>query len=170
MSYLENIMPLNSKDEKHGYCEIYHKNGWLCWKGVKVNGKDYGYFEEYNEDGSSCEKDIGYFLDDVKVSRYNKEGYCLVWNIRKIIGENIEPRNSSGELHGYCEQYWHHGKLMWKGIRVNGKMYCHYEGYDYDGNVHKGWTGNFFNSEKVSEDNNKDCCFIWDRVDINEND
>jgi len=70
---------LNDKGERHGYFEIYFCGQLRC-KGVFVNGKDYGYFECYDEDGSVAGDYTGYFFDGNKISDNNEEGHCLIWD------------------------------------------------------------------------------------------
>jgi len=65
------------------YEEWYFSKGQLWFKGIWINGSGYGYFEEYNEDGSFNEYETGYFLGGNKVSDTNEVGYCLIW--RKVI-------------------------------------------------------------------------------------
>jgi len=62
------------------YCERCYPSDELAWKGVHVNGLDYGYHEWYNIDGSIWEKYTGYFLNDARVSDNNEIGYCLIWD------------------------------------------------------------------------------------------
>jgi len=52
----EDITPENAKGEEHGYWEIYHSNGKLCYKCVYINGKLNGFSELYNIDGKLTEK------------------------------------------------------------------------------------------------------------------
>jgi antitoxin component YwqK of YwqJK toxin-antitoxin module len=48
----ENLINLyNEKGERHGYWEIYHDNGQLCYKGNYVNDNRHGYWESYYRNG-----------------------------------------------------------------------------------------------------------------------
>jgi len=62
------------------YCEVYRNNGKLWWQGIWVNDKMYGFWEDYNSDGSKIKDWNGYFFDNVKVSDSNEVGYCLIWD------------------------------------------------------------------------------------------
>ena len=75
----KDILPTN-KEGFHGYCEWYWSNGQLGWKGTCSNGFKYGYQEQYRRDGSVNKDWVGYFLDDNRISKDNKEGYCYIWN------------------------------------------------------------------------------------------
>jgi hypothetical protein len=76
----QDIEPLDENGRYHGYCERYHNNGQLWWKGVYLKHMCFGYHEEYNVDGSVREIGTGYWLGgyDDRVSADNAEGYCYV--------------------------------------------------------------------------------------------
>ena len=35
--------------------------------------------------------------------------------------EDIEPRNDKGQQHGYWENYWDNGNLMFRCVYINGQ-------------------------------------------------
>ena len=73
------IEPINEKGNKHGYCEIYWDD-FLWISGIFVDDKKYGYIKDYDDDAFLDEKDSGYYLNNVKISSKNEEGWCYVWN------------------------------------------------------------------------------------------
>jgi len=74
-------------------------------------------------------------------------------NVRIDYGDGME----------YKETYYlDSDQLCWKGVFVNGAWYGYFERYYKDGSVD--WTRYFLNSCKVSDDNDKGYCLIWDKV------
>lgn len=71
------MLTYNDKNELHGWCEWYHENGKLWQRCVYINDCIHGYFESYDKDGSLDW--VGYYLNDVKISEDNEEGYCYIW-------------------------------------------------------------------------------------------
>jgi antitoxin component YwqK of YwqJK toxin-antitoxin module len=84
----KDILPKDKNGELHGYCEKYHENGELWYKGVYIRGMAYGYIATYNRDGSVDDYFTGYYPDGVLardfISKNNPEGYCYTWN-REIL-------------------------------------------------------------------------------------
>jgi len=84
------------------------------------------------------------------------------------MSENTEPINDKGDWHGYCERYFRNGQLMWKGFCIDGCVYGYYECYDEYGSLSKDSTGYYLAGDasvnKISNDNNKGYCYIWDNV------
>jgi len=165
MSHPKDIAPINKGGFWHGYCKEYHDNGQLMWEGVCVNGGRCGYFESYWSDGSVDKYWTGYWMNGNRISDNNKQGYCYIWDKRELIGflKNIKPTNKEGLFHGYCKDYWSNGKLACKGVMVNGRDYGYIEEYNGNGKLIKEATGYFLHGKKVSDDNNKGYCIIWDR-------
>jgi len=82
----KDISPRNNKGEYHGYCELYWGSGNLKWKGVMVNNRMTGYFEQYHENGIKWEYGTGYWIDGKKVSDdNNKKGYCIIFIYTTIL-------------------------------------------------------------------------------------
>jgi len=52
----KNITPFNDKDQPHGYWEVYHPNGQLCYKCVNINGQRNGFEEDYWYTGKVTDK------------------------------------------------------------------------------------------------------------------
>jgi len=77
------------------------------------------------------------------------------------MSKDIVPENEEGNLHGYCEAYWENGKLMWKGVQINGWAYGYHEAYNLDGGVDEYGTGYWMNGYKASDDNEIGYCLIW---------
>jgi len=78
--------------------------------------------------------------------------------------KEILPTNDKGDWHGYCVKYYHsNGQLWWKGVWVNGGMFGSHEHYFYEGDINKSWTGYFLDGNKISDDNNKGYCYIWEK-------
>jgi len=161
------IIPVNNKDVKidYGngmeYCEEYFDTGNLAWKGVLVNGEDYGYFEYYYDDGSIDVDFTGYCFNDYKVSANNEEGYCLIWSKAVLMSKNVWLDYGNGMR--YCEDYCSaSGRLSWKGVMVGGVAYGYHKGYlDNTDKPDEYSTGYFSDNVKVSEDNEKGYCIIW---------
>jgi len=80
MGYSKDIEPKNKEGRWHGYCELYRHNGQLNWAGVMVNGENHGYFKYYDYDGSIDKYRNGYWMNHRIRDKYNKEGYCYIWN------------------------------------------------------------------------------------------
>ena len=78
----KDILPENSKGEYHGYCKEYWDNGELFWKGVMINGREYGYGDMYDGDGTIDENETGYWMNGKIVSVNNEDGNCYIWNKR----------------------------------------------------------------------------------------
>jgi len=89
------------------------------------------------------------------------DGYCTKYHENDILPKNIERK-----LHGYCEVYWSNGQLCWKGVRINGRRYGYFKHYCENGSVNEDWTGYFFNSDKISEDNKDGYCYIWRKKEL----
>jgi len=158
----KDILPVNKEGKWDGYCENYWDGGSLNWKGVYVNGEAYGYFESYRRYGIQDDY-TAYWLKNVKVSYDNKEGYCYIWNKYVVVSKDILPMNAKGQPHGYCERYHPNGQLMWKGACVNDKWYGYIEYYWEDGSALDRGTGYFLNHDRVSGDNEKGYCYMWDK-------
>jgi len=77
------------------------------------------------------------------------------------MSKDIDPRNKEGLLNGYCEIYWDHSGLFWKGVMIDGDMYGYIESYKEDGSVHNYYTGYWINDVRVNSDNADGCCYIW---------
>jgi len=45
---IDKVLPRNTKDQPHGYWEIYRSDGYLMYKCIYNNGKVIGYQEIYN--------------------------------------------------------------------------------------------------------------------------
>jgi len=58
----------------------YEERGELILKGVMVNRHKYGYHEEYYRGD-----DIGYYLNDEKISDDNEKGHCYIWKKEEIL-------------------------------------------------------------------------------------
>ncbi len=57
--------------------------------------------------------------------------------------KDIKPVNEEGQEHGYWEEYWFTGNLMYKGYYNNGNRHGYWEEYYTNGNP---WfKGNFNN-------------------------
>jgi len=80
MNDSKNIVPKNEAGQLHGYCKRHYSNSQLAMKGVYIDGKLFGYIEEFYYNGSIWEEWTGYFLNDVKVSDSNESGYCYIWD------------------------------------------------------------------------------------------
>lgn len=76
----KSIMPMDSRGKYHGYCEQYYDHGELFWKGVRIHGKNYGYFKCYSPSGNLDGVHTGYYLEADRISGDNIEGYCYIWN------------------------------------------------------------------------------------------
>ena len=48
----KDIIPINEQGKLHGWCEKYHPNGKLFWKGLYKNDKEFGKFVVCYEDGT----------------------------------------------------------------------------------------------------------------------
>jgi len=79
------IRPENEEGYLHGYCEYYFASGKLDSRGVWVNGARYGYFEDYDSNGSVVEYWTGYYLGNRKVSADNEIGYCYIWDKEEVV-------------------------------------------------------------------------------------
>lgn len=44
---MQDNTPRNEKGQRHGYWERYNPNGQILYKGMYINGVEYGYWEEY---------------------------------------------------------------------------------------------------------------------------
>jgi hypothetical protein len=75
-------MPIDSNGYWYGCCEIYYENGELDCKGVCFHGDRNGYFEDY--DGIINKDYTGYYLNHIKISKDNKQGYCYTWNKQEL--------------------------------------------------------------------------------------
>jgi len=65
----------------------------------------------------------------------------------------------------YCERYYESGRLSWKGVIVNDKLFGYYEFYN-SGVVSKISTGYYLYDKKVSVDNENGYCLIWSKVEL----
>lgn len=60
------------------YEEVYWGTGQLEWKGIVVNGAEFGYHEFYNRNGSVDKDYTGYYFNSDLISKDNVEGYCYI--------------------------------------------------------------------------------------------
>jgi len=79
------------------------------------------------------------------------------------MSKDILPRNKESKWHGYCEIYYSDGRLCWRGVWVNGLRCGYIERYDMNGSLNKNHTGCFVNGEKLSDDNPRGYCYIWNK-------
>jgi hypothetical protein len=80
----KDIELVDENGEWHGYCERYHDDDSLMWKGLIIHGHWYGWHEEYDKSGDVFEEGTGYWLGggeyEYRISADNEEGYCYIWN------------------------------------------------------------------------------------------
>jgi antitoxin component YwqK of YwqJK toxin-antitoxin module len=60
--------------------------------------------------------------------------------------KDITPCNEKGEPHGYWEEYFPNGQLMFKGNFVDGKQHGYLERYYTNGQLC--YKGNYVNGER----------------------
>jgi antitoxin component YwqK of YwqJK toxin-antitoxin module len=60
---------------------------------------------------------------------------------------DIKPYNKKGQAHGYWEQYYDNGGLLYKGHYHNGRRIGYWERYYKSGNID--YKGNYDNDKMV---------------------
>jgi hypothetical protein len=158
VSHKKDILPVNDECEWHGYCEEYHYNGKLEWRGVLLNGKDYGYHVVFDKYGKKEEGATGYFLKDVRVD--NRNGYCLIWCKNCLTYRDILPTNENGEYNGYCEEYYRNGRLYQKGVCLDGLFHGYCQTFEKNGLERDDETGYFLRGNWMSNNNEEGWCYI----------
>jgi len=80
--------------------------------------------------------------------------------------EDIVSKNKAGQLHGYCKIRYS-DKFAFKGVWVNGCRHGCHEDYNIaDVSFREYGSGYFLEGNKVSDDNIKGYCYIWERKEI----
>ena len=49
--------------------------------------------------------------------------------------KDITPKNELGQAHGYWEEYYNNGQLMYKGNYVDDNRHGYWEWYSYNGQL-----------------------------------
>jgi hypothetical protein len=152
------------------YEEEYYNTGGLAGRGIRVVGLARGYTEYDGEsfyylgDGDDDNPD-----NDAVSSVDNAEGYCYIWHKESVLSSNRVKRktllsNNIAINYGngllYCYEVYECGKLKRVGVYSNGYECGYFKSCNLNGTIDSK-VGYFLYGDKISDDNEKGHCFIW---------
>ena len=109
----------------YGVWEYYHQDGQLSEKGSRLNGELNGVWERYRENGQLWYK-VSY-LNGKKNGVFEE-----YWNNQKLY---YKGSYLNGKEEGVWEVYYENGQLWAKGSYINGKKNGFWEYYNEDGSL-----------------------------------
>ena len=110
-----------------GLVEFQYGNGKLRAKGSLKNGKEEGYWEDYNEDGTLFSK--GNYING------SPSGNFKFYHENGILEE--EGKFVLGKKEGKWNTYWDNGNMKRQGIWKNGKAKGLFKFFNSDGKIIK---------------------------------
>ena len=115
-----------------GLAEFKYDNGKLRAKGILKNGKEEGYWEDYNQNGTPFSK--GYYING------RPHGKFKFYHENGTLEE--EGKFIIGLKEGNWNTYWDNGNLKRQGKWKNGKASGLFKFFNFDGKIIKIETWN----------------------------